>query len=233
MVKKTSYDPGLKSQLYLARKNCKLIPNLETAFIIFSLPRVLTCPFATAMCKRKCYVAFEERFYDNVLPARLRNYEISKTSAFVPLMTDRIRSIANRCRKERVITRIHEGGDFYSREYVDKWLEISNNLSDDKRVQFVAYTKSFPFFDGKSIPSNFALRVSLWADTAPEQLALVAKNGWPTYSAVESFSSKDSFTHCRCEDCATCNFCWQNYQDIRCLIHSGRQNAKKKSKDMS
>ena len=232
MKKNVLYESGLKSQLYLARKNSKLIPNLETAFIIFSLPRIITCPFATAMCKRKCYVAFEERFYDNVLPARLRNYEISKSPAFVPLLTDRIRSIANRCRKERVIVRIHEGGDFYNQEYTDKWLEIINNLSDDKRVKFVAYTKSFQFFDGISIPSNFALRASLWADTAPEQLAIVLRNGWATYSAVESFSSNDQFTHCRCENCATCNFCWQNYQDIRCLIHSGRQNAKPKDNIM-
>ena len=165
-----------------------------------------------------------------MLPARRRNLELTKMPEFIPLMTDRIRSITNRCRRDRVIVRIHEGGDFYSQEYVDKWLQIIDNFSNDNRVKFVAYTKSFPFFDGISIPSNFALRASLWADTSPEQLALVAKNGWPTYSAVESFTDNDSFTHCRCEDCATCNFCWQGYQDIRCLIHSGRQNAKPKRK---
>lgn len=228
-MKKYLYDPGLKSLLFLARKNSKLLPNIVTAYIIFSLPRIITCPFATEMCKWKCYVASEERLYDDVLPSRHRNYEISKTSDFVPLLTDRIRSIANRCQKERVIVRIHEGGDFYSKEYTDKWLEIIDNLKDDKRVQFIAYTKSFQFFDGVSIPDNFVLRASLWADTAPEQLALVAKNGWPTYSAVEAFGNKDPFIHCRCEDCATCNMCWnKDIKDIRCLIHSGRQNAKKK-----
>ena len=230
MAKKYFYDPALKPLLCLARKNSKLIDNSETAFIIFSLPRIISCPYATLLCKSKCYVAFEERFYPNVLPARQRNFELSKMPEFVPLMTDRIRSITNRCCSDTVIVRIHEGVDFYIQAHTDKWLQIIDNFSDDKRVHFVAYTKSFPFFDGVSIPSNFSLRASLWADTAPEQLALVIKNGWPTYSAVESFTDNDPFIHCRCEDCATCNFCWQEYPDIRCLIHSGRQNAKPKSK---
>ena len=218
-----SYTP------HLGRKNRKLIPNKQTAFIIFSLPSKTTCPFATNLCKRKCYVNFEERFFPNVLPARMENFELSKSSAFVSILSDRIRSIADRGRKEKCIVRIHEGGDFYNQAYTDKWLEIMNRLSDDKRILFVAYTKSFSYFDGISIPQNFSLRASLWADTTPEQLELVKRNSWPTYSAVDAFSDHDTFTQCRCDDCATCGLCWNNCPDIRCEIHSGRQGARKKA----
>jgi hypothetical protein len=41
--------------------------------------------------------------------------------------------------------RIHDSGDFYSIEYLLKWVDIANT---NKEVIFYAYTKSIPFFKG-------------------------------------------------------------------------------------
>lgn len=52
---------------HLARKNKKLQPNEKTDFIIFSLPRNITCPYSTALCRTQCYVRFEEEMYPQSL----------------------------------------------------------------------------------------------------------------------------------------------------------------------
>jgi len=55
-------------------------------------------------------------------------------------------------KKKAQAIRIHDSGDFYSMEYLNKWIEITvlNPL-----VQFYAYTKSIPFFKNRDMPKNF------------------------------------------------------------------------------
>ena len=203
----------------VSRRNKKLVPNKDTAFIIWNLPAKITCPYATEMCKKACYAVKAETAYPTVLPARLRNLQISRQSDFVERMTATILRIASRTKKKHIIVRIHESGDFYNRKYASDWLQIMRNCAHDKRIRFIAYTKSFRFFDGVKLPKNFSLRASVWADTSIEDLAIIARNKWNIYTAVDKFQTGDEFTRCRCKDCATCKKCWQNYKDIRCEIH--------------
>ena len=205
--------------LNVSRKNKKLVPNEETAFIIWNLPAIKTCPFACPNCKKACYARKAEIAYPDCLPARKRNFKDSLKDTFVMDMTKTILSIAKGTNKKYIIVRIHESGDFYNKEYTNKWLRVMENCKCDKRIKFIAYTKSFPYFDEKRLPQNFSLRASIWSDTKPEMLDLVLKNKWKIYTAVESFKTGDTFTRCRCSDCATCKKCWQNYKDIRCEIH--------------
>ena len=210
---------GKEISLHISRENKKLVPNKATAFIIWNLPAVYTCPFATDDCITDCYARKAENAYPTVLPARTENYLMSKRDDFVELMTNEILRIAKGTKKPIIIVRIHESGDFYNQKYVNKWLAIMRNCLCDKRIRFIAYTKSFKFFDGKKLPKNFSLRASIWADTSKEQREIVARNGWNIYTAVPVFKKGDAFTRCRCADCATCKHCWQNYKDIRCEIH--------------
>lgn len=205
--------------LKISRKNKKLQPNKETAFIIWNLPAKTTCPYATEHCKAACYAIKAEIAYPNCLPARQRNFMESLKETFVDDMTKTILRIAKGTRKNKIIVRIHESGDFYNPAYVNKWLSIMDNCKFDKRIKFIAYTKSFKFFDGVKLPNNFSLRASIWDDTKPEDLAIIARNHWNIYTAVERFEKGDSFTRCRCSDCASCGKCWQAYKDIRCEIH--------------
>lgn len=205
--------------LNVSRQNKKLVPNKETAFIIWNLPAVITCPYRTKECEKFCYAKKAEKAYPTVLPSRERNFAESKKAEFAANMTETILQIARGTKKKNIIVRIHESGDFYSQSYVNAWLEIMDNCKADKRIKFIAYTKSFKYFDGVKLPKNFSLRASIWNDTKPEQLEIVKRNNWNIYTAVESFKVGDSFTRCRCKDCATCGKCWKNYKDIRCEIH--------------
>ena len=117
-----------------------------------------------------------------------------------------------------LIVRIHESGDFYSKEYAETWLRVAEACKGEKII-FIAYTKSFEFFDGVKLPENFRLRASIWDDTTEEQKEIVERNGWPIYTAVEKFQKGDTFHRCRCNDCATCGACWSRRKDIRCEIH--------------
>lgn len=205
--------------LNVSRQNKKLVPNKETAFIIWNLPAVITCPYRTKECEIFCYATKAEKAYPTCLPSRERNLAESKKAEFAANMTETILQIAKGTKKKNIIVRIHESGDFYNQSYVNAWLEIMDNCKADKRIKFIAYTKSFKFFDGVKLPKNFSLRASIWSDTKPEQLEIVKRNNWNIYTAVESFKVGDSFTRCRCKDCATCGKCWKNYKDIRCEIH--------------
>lgn len=205
--------------LKVSRQNKKLAPNEKTAFIIWNLPAIKTCPYACPNCKKACYARKAEFAYPDCLPSRERNFKDSLKADFVDRMTKTILTIAKGTRKQEIIVRIHESGDFYNKEYANKWLAIMDNCKIDKRIKFIAYTKSFPYFDGVKLPKNFSLRASVWNDTKPEMLEIIRRNNWNIYTAVEKFETGDKFTRCRCADCATCGKCWKNYKDIRCEIH--------------
>ena len=211
---------------HISDSNKKLIPNENTNFLIWNLPAIKTCPFATEHCKKACYALKAEKQYKKDCPkARRENLEASKSDDFVNAMVSVILARVRGMRKRNLIVRIHESGDFYNKAYALKWLEIARKCehidgTNGKKVTFIAYTKSFPYFDGEILPSNFSLRASIWDDTKPEQIAIILKNNWPIYTAVESFTENDSFKQCRCSDCATCGKCWDStIQDIRCEIH--------------
>lgn len=206
-------------KLNVSNGNKKLVSNESTRFIVWNLPSVKTCPYATEHCKASCYARKAERVYPTCLPSRERNFDESKKTDFVENMVYTIMETAKRSKAKNIVVRIHESGDFYNREYANKWLEIANLCKADKRIKFIAYTKSFVYFDGVKLPKNFNLRASLWDDTTEAQKEIVSRNGWNIYAAVEQFQSGDNFTRCRCKDCATCKKCWQNYKDIRCEIH--------------
>lgn len=214
----------------------------STAWLIFNINAVTTCPFRTKMCggyergERRynddgtiktgvCYAARPEWYYPTVLPARRKNLLASLSDNFVPMMTAIILRRAKSVKKERLIVRIHEAGDFYSREYMLKWLEIARNCADCVKVVFWAYTKSFEYFDGVELPSNFKLRASIFPDTKGSQLEIIRRNKWPVYHVVPSLDKKHAFyggviRECRCKDCADCNQCGDmSIADIACKEH--------------
>lgn len=212
-------------ELNVSRSNKKLVPTETTGFIIWNLPAIITCPYATAMCKAVCYARKAEQAYPDCLPSRMRNLQETRKESFPDNMIYTIYKAVYYTPKKVLIVRIHESGDFYNKKYVADWLKIilACKVFDGKkypvRVKFIAYTKSFPFFDGVKIPANFSLRASLFADTSEKQKALIKKNDWPIYTAVDKFQKGDKFTRCRCADCATCGKCWSKRKDIRCEIH--------------
>lgn len=204
-----------------SHSNMKLKPNAFVDYVIWNLPAVTTCPGRTAHCEGACYARKAEKAYPTCLPSRERNLQITKESTFVRNMVYTILKRRFYSRKKLLVVRIHESGDFYSRKYAFDWLEIMRIIeSTGERIRFIAYTKSFAFFDGVKLPKCFSLRASVWDDTPAEDMEMIKRNGWTIYTAVEKFSDSDTFTRCRCEDCSSCLQCLNgNAKVIACEIH--------------
>lgn len=208
-------------------------------WLIFNLPALATCPFACNGCKESCYARkAEKRFPEGALVSRYKNYFLSLRDDFVDIMVKKLRSLIESKRSRvhnmllrkggKVIMRVHESGDFYSREYLMKWLEIARQVPE---IQFVVYTKSFAFFDGiEELPENFrsGLNCSVWEDMPIDQkadaYALAERFECRVYTALWETTEKAlkhgcteslenttrRFAKCTCKDCGTCGICWKS-----------------------
>jgi len=105
----------------------------------------LTCPFADS-CVKYCYAQKGNyKRFPKIGELMEQRYQLTKQSIFVASMNIEIK------KKKADAIRIHDSGDFYSKEYLDKWISIAN---DNPNVKFYAYTKSIPLFIGKKLPTN-------------------------------------------------------------------------------
>jgi hypothetical protein len=112
----------------------------------FDIPSGKTCIGANE-CLNYCYAM--RGFYKMpvVKNKHESNLKASKSPCFVDTMNKEIKSLKN---VEAI--RIHSSGDFYSREYLNKWIDICNLNKD---IIFYCYTKSIPLFINISLPENF------------------------------------------------------------------------------
>jgi hypothetical protein len=108
--------------------NTKLGEGIYT----FSLPPIATCPGASPSCRRECY-ALKGRFI--FLRRAYRHYlAASQEEGFAAKMSAEIR------RRWAGCVRIHVAGDFYSPEYVRKWVAVAQACPT---TRFFAYTRSW------------------------------------------------------------------------------------------
>ena len=206
----------------LSEGNSKLVPNKNTKFLIWNLPSKITCPYATAHCKQFCYAIKSETAYPTVLPSRLRHLERSRADDFTDRMIYTIESYLLKPSYQdakKVIVRIHESGDFYNQAYATKWMRIAEHFKRNKKVVFMAYTKSVRYFTSADIPNNMIVRFSIWDDTNADDIRTAEGLSLPTYSAVDKFTTEPPQNRCRCKDCATCGKCWSKTKTIICEIH--------------
>lgn len=170
----------------------------ETTFI-FNLPAVKTCPLKTVLCAKECYALKAEVQYKHVVPqARNRNLEISRSDYFVNRISN---SIDQNIKKIKQV-RIHESGDFYSQEYLEKWFKITTLFPE---LTFYAYTKSF-HLDYSAKPKNFVLIASF--DKTTDQLR---RNFYESKREQfdNTFTIVDKGVKASCiADCSKCDMCW-------------------------
>lgn len=99
-----------------------------------SLPPLTTCPGKTDYCSKVCYATKGFFRMTNVQKSLQANFVIAES-------TDFIDEVMNSIRKQKLkAVRIHPAGDFYSKEYIDKWITIVRNNPD---VKFWVYTRSW------------------------------------------------------------------------------------------
>lgn len=110
---------------------------------------IKTCPNA-ATCAKGCYAVtglYRLPRNQRILKER---FNLSLSNKFVQVMTDEIK------RRRILRLRIHDSGDFYSKEYLEKWLKIAR---ENPGVEFYTYTKMISLLKkyktGGQIPANF------------------------------------------------------------------------------
>jgi hypothetical protein len=104
--------------------------------------------------------------------------------------------------------RIHESGDFYSQEYLNKWKEIARK---NPKVKFLAFTKSFTL-DFSNLPKNLKIIMSVFPDTDLSKVpqGRRAYAGMKTKKAMFVCSGK----------CSSCLECWKgSKKDIYFEMH--------------
>jgi hypothetical protein len=139
----------------LSLSNTKISKNLiRTAS--FGLEALKTCPNAGA-CAQGCFALGGNYLFKSVKDAQERRLEASKQNDFVDAICQELVSL-------RVgAVRVHDSGDYYSEEYLDKWIQIAKR---NPSVIFYSYTKSINFFKSdfntwkKTLPSNMVITFS-------------------------------------------------------------------------
>lgn len=157
---------------------------------IFNLPPLKTCT-PSKWCKKHCYALFGRHTWSNVRSGQEWRYKQSLRQDFVDKMVQEIKR-----RKSLKVIRIHLAGDFYSKKYIDKWIEIAIQLPDyifrvnTKRLDFLKYLK-------KNSPRNLVIREST-------DISRKGKGLFPQ-AAVEGTKGSKRFFWC-IDDCEKCNY---------------------------
>ena len=129
----------------LAKGNSKLDKGVATWNI----------PAGKKVCGRECegcYAFKEQKRWASVRKGREDRYELSQCDNFVELMNNEL------SKHKGKYVRVHSSGEFYSQEYVNKWVQIAKSNPDKV---FYAYTKreEFDYSELKKC-DNFVLHKS-------------------------------------------------------------------------
>lgn len=141
--------------MLLSMGNTKIGLNLvRTAS--FGLEALKTCP-AALHCISGCFALGGNYLFPSTKNAQERRLQASLLDSFVDVICAELILL-------RVgAVRVHDAGDYYSEEYLDKWIEIARKNSN---VIFYSYTKSIHFFKSdkntwkKDLPSNMVITFS-------------------------------------------------------------------------
>lgn len=222
----------LNQNMHLSEGNLASSGNDEVMFLTWSLPSRATCPYATEMCKKKCFAKKNESF-KSVRESRSRNLAETYKDTFVADMIKHFEYHLQRpkAKGKLIIVRIHTSGDFYNLDYFKKWVSIAENFKSNEKIMFQSYTKSMPVLrsylegnedDLQSVNIHFVW--SIWKDTPQEYTDYANEIGMQTFTAlpkdeIDSAVESGAFA-CRDLDCGSCRECYSNnYKKIVIPYH--------------
>jgi hypothetical protein len=181
----------------------------------FSLISEYSCPNATPLCKKYCYAKKAERAYKNVFISRMANTFDSFKATFISDMK------AILLHENNTYIRIHESGDFYSQEYLDKWFKICNQFPEKR---FLAYSQMYNL-DWSNKPKNMVVYWTIWTDSK-----ILPKKGLKAYvidngkGKIPEYKIKPR-GHLCCKGhgsnltCDKCLFCFEGKGNVIFKIH--------------
>ena len=105
----------------------------------------LTCPMADE-CVKFCYAKKGAYIWSNVQPAFENRYKLSKTNYFIGAMNKEIK------RKKPDYVRVHDSGDYYSKAYLQKWIQVAIH---NPEVKFYSYTNMVDMILNTWLPDNY------------------------------------------------------------------------------
>ena len=169
---------------------------------IFNIPPVKTCS-PTPWCKTNCYALHGKHGLPNVKKGSAHRMKESRKKGFVNKMVEAING-------KYGYFRIHASGDFYSEEYVQKWIDIA--LRCPKTI-FLAFTKrrdlTGPIKALAKLPI-VVIRESLDKSQTKPEMGL-------RFAAVDHFKYPRRKAPINCEGkCPDCGYkCWhQGNKDV-------------------
>ena len=113
----------------LSKSNVKLSKDNIVSFSILPGITCVNCKVKNCFAEKMC------RIHPNVAKKWGTNLAVTQNrSLFVTRMTDELKTL-----KPNTIVRIHVGGDFYSQDYLNDWLDLVQRF---KGLKFYCYTKS-------------------------------------------------------------------------------------------
>ena len=172
----------------------------------FSLPPMKTCPGRTPFCRQFCYGLRGRLAWVRLREIQEANLETSKQDDFIERMG---REIA---RVNTEAFRLHVVGDFYSVDYVKKWVEIASSFPN---LIFFGSTRSWRVPSLKSAVEIFAAlpnaRMRASIDFTHQDRP---DNGWKVIS-VEEEGESCPHDYGWVENCFNCKRCWQSKLDLR------------------
>ena len=213
--------------MHFGEGNLRSVANSTYGYLTWSLPSRVTCPYATEMCKARCFAKKNETF-KSVRDSRNNNLEESKKETFVENTIELIEKYLSKKKNQDklIIVRIHTSGDFYSKEYLLKWIAIAEHFKHrPKDIMFQSYTKSVRFLEGIDLKQvNIHFVYSIWEDTNKEDIALAKQLDLPTFTAlsreeVEKARERGVYVCPKSSD-GTCKECYKcNHKEIVVSYH--------------
>ena len=151
----------------LFTQNKKMAKSTTGNYLVFNfgIPAYLsstgpkTCPMA-GTCAKGCYARQGAYVWSNVSQAFEARLALSQTDEFIGAAIKELELLQKRAKKQNktLVIRVHDSGDFYNIDYLNKWLYIMANFP---AVKFYSYTKMLPltrkYFAKHRKPQNFRL----------------------------------------------------------------------------
>lgn len=221
--------------------------NIFFKYAQFSTIAGFCCPFASIGCAIARYAKTGCHVFKSTKELRKRQYNDTLRNDFSERMIYTIETEleSKRYKGNHMILRLHESGDFYSMEYLRKWINIFKHFQESNNFTTCFYTKSFKFFDDLSLKEKalinhclennvLAISWSLDDTTTVEQIALAMKlkKQFPLSNIYYCAENIDEIKHdneCKCDDCAKCGTCTKTNGTITVVkIHSVTESKKAK-----
>lgn len=218
-----------------SRGNDKIQSKEHVNFLIWNVAQIITCPGATKGCLSFCYA---DKMYNNIQCwdgrgsafGRVRNTVASFAPNFEEVFNAAISALKKKEPNKPIFVRLHESGDVYSAEYLQK---LENVVKTNAGIHFLIFTKTtslLPTLDRiQRAYNNFSVRVSLDDTTEAPVLGMVLNarevNTAGVVDPADYDKVKDSNAYiCNAPGnpgkCAQCLKCWnKKYKNVIFLKH--------------